>query len=208
MTFNITQLDFANRRVAIAFLAFYSQLQEKFRPDLQPTFALILKKHNYDLSESVQPLLTALTDCESDFDIYIKTLNRMLEQSHWRSIQLMLKQLPAWKLTRARFDRTVLFLMKIILVTPNFLLEAICLAFRHLILSSRKRLEFLAQLKERLSCAKVCYQRKNFVVLQSVIYQTSSWEVQRALPSLVFAYLLNERVSSVKMEYCRVLPTL
>lgn len=115
----------------------------------------------------------------------------MLEQSHWRSIQLMLERLSTWKLTRGRFDRIVLFLMKIILVTPNFLLEPVCLAFRHMILSSRKRLEFLAQLKERLSCAKVCYQRKNFVLLQSVIYQNCSWEVQKSMPSIVYAYLLN-----------------
>lgn len=71
----------------------------------------------------------------------------MLEQSHWRTIKLMLEQLSRWRLTRGRFDRMVLFLMKIILVTPSFLLEAVCMAFRHLILSSRKKLEFLAQLK-------------------------------------------------------------
>jgi len=111
----------------------------------------------------------------------------------------MLERLTFWKLTRGRADRLILFLMKIILVTPNFLLEAVCVAFRHLILSSRKRLEFLSQLKERLSCAKICYQRKNFVLLQSVIYRNCSWEVQRAMPSIVYAYLLNERVLSVKM---------
>jgi len=123
----------------------------------------------------------------------------MLELSRWRAIQLMLERLTFWKLTRGRMDRIVLFLMKIILVAPNFILELVCLAFRHLILSSRRKLEFLSQLKERLSCAKVCYQRKNFVILQSVVYRNCSWEVQKAMPSIVYAYLLNERVSSVKM---------
>jgi hypothetical protein len=64
----------------------------------------------------------------------------MLEQSHWRAIQLMLERFSGWKMTRGRFDRLVLFLMKIILVTPNFLFEQVCLAFRHMILSSRKKL--------------------------------------------------------------------
>jgi len=60
---NLSQLDFSNRRIAIAFILFYSRLQQKFQAELQPTLAFILKKHNYDLSESIKPLLAALTEC-------------------------------------------------------------------------------------------------------------------------------------------------
>lgn len=71
----------------------------------------------------------------------------MLEQSHWRTIEQLLKSLPDWKLTRLRFDRITLFLMKLIVVSPSFLSEQVFLSFRHLILSSRKKLEFLATIK-------------------------------------------------------------
>jgi hypothetical protein len=63
MTVNMSQLDFSNRRIAIAFVLFYSRLQVTFRADLQPTFAVVLKKHSYDLAESIKPLLVALTEC-------------------------------------------------------------------------------------------------------------------------------------------------
>jgi hypothetical protein len=52
---NMSQVDYSSKRVTTAFLLFYSQLPEKFRNEgnLQYLFMQILKKHNYDLSESV-----------------------------------------------------------------------------------------------------------------------------------------------------------
>jgi hypothetical protein len=52
---NMSQVDCSSKRVTTAFLLFYSQLPEKFRNEgnLQYLFMQILKKHNYDLSESV-----------------------------------------------------------------------------------------------------------------------------------------------------------
>jgi hypothetical protein len=70
----------------------------------------------------------------------MKTLNKMLEQSHWRAIQSILLRIPEWKLSRGRLDRIVVSLTKILLVTPSFLNEAVFMAFRHIILCSRKKL--------------------------------------------------------------------
>jgi hypothetical protein len=55
----MAQVDYSTKRVATAFLLFYSQLNEKFRNqgNLQHLFMQALKKHNYDLSESVHHIL-------------------------------------------------------------------------------------------------------------------------------------------------------
>lgn len=136
---NLNQITMS-KKLTIGFLTFYRKV-EKNNANLRNLFFQNVKKQSYDVPECVDDVLAAIgLEGEQEFDCLIKMLNKFYELSHWRALVPCLEHLNKWKLTRNRLDRVIVFLMKLLLGMPCFLYDAVFLTFRHLILSSKKRL--------------------------------------------------------------------